>query len=237
MPAACYDPAHWGQGSAARGMKNADRINFYGQQGTTHPSAASDRVPQAMAEDRADNAAVETALRDTALLRAQLTSILSQPLDADREKRELQRLLRDIDTARQGQSDGSSDKNSRQRRLTERRRWRLAQLGLLAAFLVTLISASALWWVYRQAESMLGRPLTPAILFTATAEDLRVTFRPEAGVADIGDLLRSLQLRVVDGPAGDGSYVLRPERGGDSVKAANALRDRRALVHSVVAAD
>ncbi|TXH36552.1 MAG: hypothetical protein E6Q98_10625 [Rhodospirillaceae bacterium] len=237
MPAACYDMAHWGQGSAARGMKNADRINFYGQQETTHPPAASAQASKPTAETRADDTSVETALRDTALLRAQLTSILSQPLDVDSEKRELQRLLRDIDTARQGQSDASSDKGNRQRRLTERRRWRFAQLGLLAAFLVALISATALWWVYRQAESMLGRPLTPAILFTATAEDLRVTFRPEAGAADIGDLLRSLQLRVVDGPASDGSYVLRPERGGDSVKAANALRDRRTLVHSVVAAD
>ena len=237
MPAACYDAGHWGQGSAARGMKNADRINFYGQPEAAHPPTASDRAPKPKAENQSDNAAVEIALRDTALLRAQLTSILSQPLDIDREKRELQRLLRDIDTARQGQSDASSDKSNRQRRLTERRRWRLAQLGLLTALLVTLISATTLWWVYRQAESMLGRPLTPAILLTATAADLRVTFRPEAGAADIGDLLRSLQLRVVDGPASDGSYVLRPEHGGDSVKAANALRDRRALVHSVVAAD
>lgn len=219
-------------------MKNADRINFfYGRQETAHPPAASDPRPKPVAQSRADNAAIETTLRDTALLRAQLTTILSQPLAADTEKRELQRLLRDIDLARQIQSDVTSGKSNRQRRLTERRRWRLAQLGLLAALLIALISATALWWVYRQAESMLGRPLTPAILFTATAEDLRVIFRPEASTADIGDLLHSLQLRVVDGPARDGSYVLRPELGGDSVKAANALRDRRSLVHSVVAAD
>ncbi|MDY0882709.1 hypothetical protein ACFPL7_07095 [Dongia soli] len=225
----------WGK-DWRRGMKNAERINFYSQE-TAYPAAASDRSPGPMAENRADTGAAETVLRDTAFLRAQLTAILSRPLDADTEKRELQRLLREIDTARQTHFNVTAVKSSPQRRLAERRRLRLAQLASLAALLVALISATALWWVYRQAESMLGRPLTPAILLTATAEDLRVTFRPGATTADIADLLRSLQLRVVDGPASDGSYVLRREGGADSVRAANALRDRRSLVHSVVAAD
>jgi hypothetical protein len=166
-----------------------------------------------------------------------LATILSQPLAADADQRELQRLLREIDTARQTQADAASETSHRKGRLSGQRRGRLMQIALLAALLVALGSASALWWVYRQAESMLGRPLTPALLLTATAEDLRVIFRPEAAATDIGELLRSLRLRIVDGPANDGSYVLRPEAGGDSVKAANALRERRRLVHSVVAAD
>jgi hypothetical protein len=91
-------------------------------------------------------------------------------------------------------------------------------------------------WLYQRAELLLGRPLSPALLLTASAGDLNVTFRPSATAGDVAVLLRELDLQVVDGPDTGSRYVLRPEQNKDSKRDLNALRDRRDLVYSADAA-
>lgn len=119
---------------------------------------------------------------------------------------------------------------------TARKRQRQLILGLLLAALIIALQASAVVWLYQRAEQLLGRPLSPALLLTATQADLDVVFRPSASAGDIAVLLRELQLHVVDGPASSGRYVLRPEAGIEPRRALNALRDRRDLVYSAEAA-
>jgi len=119
---------------------------------------------------------------------------------------------------------------------TARKRQRQLILGLLLAALIIALQASAVVWLYQRAEQLLGRPLSPALLLTATQADLDVVFRPSASAGDIAVLLRELQLHVVDGPNSSGRYVLRPEAGIERRHALNALRDRRDLVYSAEAA-
>ncbi|MET1028784.1 MAG: hypothetical protein ABWY00_16565 [Dongiaceae bacterium] len=225
-------------------MKNADRINLYAglPQAAVPPTAlaVSNDVANSIAakpspKPSAAEPAIDIALRETAELRDHLAS---QPAKAgDANTRQLQRLLSQLKTTRQEQLEDSPEIGNRQRRLKLRRRTRLIRLALAVALAVIVLQGGAFWWLYRQAETMLGRPLTPTALVTATSDDLSVSFRTDANATAIATLLQGLRLRVVDGPLADGSYVLRPESGGDSVKDLNALRDHRNLVYSAAAAD
>jgi hypothetical protein len=200
-----------------------------GAAATNHDSVAS--AQRALAGDNV----VEAALRETAQLRDHLAP---QAAAADHaEQRQLQRLLTHLNTARQDHLEETPEIGNRRRRQAALRRARLIKLGLAAAMIVIAAQSGALWWLYHQAEIMLGRPLTADTLITASSEDLSVTFRPNADTGTVAHLLQTLHLRIVDGPHDDGSYVLRPESGTDSVKALNALRDRRDLVYSAAAAD
>jgi hypothetical protein len=113
-----------------------------------------------------------------------------------------------------------------------RKRQRQLILGLTLAGIIIAAQATAVVWLYQRAELLLGRPLSPALLLTATAGDLNVTFRPSASSGDVAVLLRELDLQVVDGPDTGSRYVVRPEVGNDSKRDLNALRDHRDLVYS-----
>jgi hypothetical protein len=234
-------------------MRNADRINLYADRSAS-PSTMSQRAPAAAnalvlptAPDQTaagqikvdqtsiDDNAIETVLRETARLRDHLAS---QPATADHpEQRQLQRLLTHLNTTRQELLEETPEIGNRRSRQAALRRTRLVKLALAAAIFIIAAEGIALWWLHHQAEIMLGRPLTADTLITASSDDLSVTFRPNADSATIAHLLKTLHLRIVDGPTDDGAYILRPESGTDSVKALNALRDRRGLVYSAVAAD
>lgn len=227
-------------------MKNADRINLYAGHPPVPPAVSNDAAKAADAKLSAKPAAgpptthpIEIALRETANLRDHLAPHAAMAADAN--TRQLQGLLSQLNTTRQEQLEESPEIGNRRRRLAMRRRARLAKLALAVSLAVIALQGGALWWLYHRAETMLGRPLTPAALVTATSDDLNVSFRTDANATTIANLLRGLHLRVVDGPLSDGSYVLRPENdaagGTDSVRALNALRDHRDLVYSAAAAD
>ncbi len=244
-------------------MKNADRINFYTDTPALQPQAAPlgtaanshERGAEAAATTTAiaagtsitsttaansaaataEHTAVKTALRETAILRDQLATHQAAAPTAD--QRQLQRLLSHLDNSRQDQLEGTPEIGNRRSRRAAQRRGRWVKAALAAALLLVALQAATLWWLYRQTEIMLGRPLTADTLITATSDDLSVSFRADADAGTVAHLLQALHLRVVDGPHDDGTYVLRPESGTDSVKALNALRDRRDLVYSAAAAD
>ena len=113
-----------------------------------------------------------------------------------------------------------------------RKRQRQLILGLALAGIIIAAQATAVVWLYQRAELLLGRPLSPTLLLTATAGDLNVTFRPSASSGDVAVLLRELDLQVVDGPDTGSRYVLRPALSNDSKRDLNALRDHRDLVYS-----
>lgn len=247
-------------------MRNADRINFYSDRSALPPltpeaaplgAAANSHAPStetaaaamvaAAATTAADtaiasstavsteHAALKTALRETAILRDQLATHQAAAPTAD--QRQLQRLLSHLDNSRQDQLEGTPEIGNRRSRHAAQRRGRWVKAALAAALLLIALQGATLWWLYRQAEIMLGRPLTADALITATSDDLSVSFRANADAGTVAHLLQALHLRVVDGPHDDGTYVLRPESGTDNVKALNALRDRRDLVYSAAAAD
>ena len=219
-------------------MKNADRINLYTGLPPATPAVSNDAITPIAAPKPAPGP-IEIALRETAELRDHLASHPAAAGDA--KTRQLQRLLSQLNVTRQEQLEDSPEIGNRRRRLALRRRARLVKVALAASLALVALQSGALWWLYHQAETMLGRPLTPAALVTATSDDLNVSFRTDANATAIATLLRGLRLRVVDGPLADGSYVLRPESdtagGADSIRALNALRDHRDLVYSAAAAD
>ncbi|HVJ41599.1 MAG TPA: hypothetical protein VM639_08875 [Dongiaceae bacterium] len=160
-------------------------------------------------------------------LRQQLQANMDAELATTLDQAQLRRLLERLDQRRE--RFGIPFELSPE---AARKRHRQLILGLLLAAIIIALQATAVVWLYQRAELLLGRPLSPALLLTATEADLDVVFRPSASAGDIAVLLRELQLRVVDGPDSSGRYVLRPETGTERRHALNALRDRRDLVYS-----
>jgi hypothetical protein len=207
-------------------MKNADRINFYAA-GLRPPPPAGSAV-RAGSSPAAVSPAAATALPAPApgasiAIGAQPSSVLDQA--------KLHHLLQRLDGAKQRHGE------SQDLPATVRRRHRRLAIGLTLAIAIIAVQASAVVWLYQRAEMLLGRPLSPALLLTAAADDLDVIFRPSASNGDISVLLRELDLRVVDGPNEAGRYVIRPDQTADRDHALNALRDRRDLVYSAAATD
>lgn len=240
------------------GMKNADRINFYmsglrqpgtrSRAGTTNPSPTPETGPSAAASSatpatKSDSPATDgikmaaeiivpgsgaapgSVAGDISFREALLTTEVGQQVLA-LDQAQLHRLLQRLDYGRQS----SGDKEL----LPEvvRKKQRQLILGLMLAGLIIALQATAVFWLYHRAELLLGRPLSPSLLLTASAGDLTVTFRPSASAGDVAVLLRELDLHVVDGPDTGSRYVLRPEIGSDGARMLNALRDRRDLVYS-----
>jgi hypothetical protein len=143
----------------------------------------------------------------------------------------LHQLLQQLETRRQ-RSGGREDLSPE----AIRKHQRQLILGLALAGIIIAAQATTVVWLYQRAELLLGRPLSPALLLTAAAGDIDVTFRPSASAGDVAVLLRELDLQVVDGPDMGSRYVLRPEQNKDSKRDLNALRDRRDLVYSADAA-
>lgn len=196
------------------------------------PASAQKGLPAARAESLAKAMQLPADSRSfAAALRAQLAEEGERALPATLDQAQLRRLLERLDKHRDrfesGMSLSPEGARKRQRRLI---------LGLLLAAGIIALQATAVIWLYQRAELLLGRPLSPALLMTATGADLDVVFRPSASAGDIAVLLRELDLHMVDGPDNGSRYVLRPEAGTDGKRALNALRDRRDLVYSAEAA-
>jgi len=235
-------------------MKNADRINFYlsglRQPGrnpapTTQPAAAEATdirapgaatgvpTPQTGGEVAANGGnqpaaapadvqpSTGVSFRDALLA----TEAGQELLGLDQAQ--LHRLLRQLDHSRRLTGDRADPPPE----LTRKKQRQLIA-GLVLAGLIIAAQATAVVWLYQRAEMLLGRPLSPALLLTAAAGDLTVTFRPSASAGDVGVLLRELRLQIVEGPDAGGRYVLRPAADDDNTHALNALRDRRDLVYS-----
>jgi hypothetical protein len=239
-------------------MKNADRINFYiaglRQPGTPQTADAGKNLAGLSAESggkassgllsqpHAEVAAVDTPSVNTAAfdtpeapppLPGSLTLHSKLPLTAGGQRiaapdqMQLHRLLVQLNSGRQRLDEQPTPSPE-----ATRKRHRRLVLGLILALCIIAAQATAVVWLYQRAELLLGRPLSPALLMAASADDLNVIFRASADAGDVAVLLRELDLRVVDGPNAASRYVLRPEIGTDSKHALNALRDRRDLVYS-----
>jgi hypothetical protein len=240
-------------------MKNADRINFYlaglrqlteGQKSQAPAAVMSERDSNRIADDRAgagaerivvgpiqmmadrpgDRPGDEFAIPD---LPSSLTLHSKLPVGAQAQQvtapdqQQLHQLLQRLEGGRRRFGDPQDPSPE-----AARKRQRQLILGLTLAGIIIAAQATAVVWLYQRAELLLGRPLSPALLLTAAAGDLTVTFRPSASSGDVAVLLRELDLQVVDGPDTGSRYVLRPEVGNDSKRDLNALRDRRDLVYS-----
>lgn len=227
-------------------MKNADRINFYAAGLRPPPPASGQPRPSAAATAPMPNAATPAPKPAAAAISAPVTAPPSAATLRDRlpampdtapgaqqasvlDQAKLHHLLQRLDGAKQRQGDHPDLPASR-------RHNRQLAIGLALALVIIALQASAAIWLYQRAELLLGRPLSPALLLTATDGDVDVVFRPSASTGDISVLLRELNLHVVDGPDDAGRYVVRPESDIDSRiardRALNALRDHRDLVYS-----
>jgi hypothetical protein len=230
-------------------MKNADRINFYaaglrappqagGAPGVGGPSTAVTIAAPPATKPAAPilSAPVSPHAPASATLRDRLPAMPDTPAGMQQasvlDQAKLHHLLQRLDGTRQRQGDHGDQPASR-------RRNRHLAAGLFLALVIIVVQASAAIWLYQRAELLLGRPLSPALLLTATDGDVDVIFRPSASTGDISVLLRELNLHIVDGPDDAGRYVVRPENDVDGRtardRALNALRDHRDLVYSAAA--
>jgi hypothetical protein len=239
-------------------MKNADRINFYlaglrqAKEGQAHsvndaagsirPTAPDSLPPSAASPADQGGTPDQAAMLDQAAgpdlpampdlpmsltLHSKLPVGQLDPQVAAPDQAQLHRLLQRLEGGRQRLGDWQ-DRSPE----AVRKRHRQLIIGLVLAGIIIAAQASAVIWLYQRAELLLGRPLSPALLWTASAGDLTVTFRPSASAGDVAVLLRELDLQVVDGPDTGSRYVVRPHLDDDSKRDLNALRDRRDLVYS-----
>lgn len=191
----------------------------------------------------AETRAIEGALARSPKLQAELALVRREREVAHQEAATigdpspalLQKLMRDIEGARQ--------LPALQRDAPEGaaagflRRWLglsaspALRVALVAACLVIVVEGAAILRLAGSGTTAYQTASAPDT--TAAGPHLIVTFKPEAGIGAIGDLVSGLDASVIRGPMPGGAYVIALKPGTDIDQAIAALRGHADLVATV----